>query len=692
MKELDLIVPNPTGLHARPAKVFVKTAKQFKADIRVKHGSKKVNAKSVISVLTLGVEMGGTISIVADGPDEDEALAVLKDAVETGLGDDLSVGHAPAPKPEKAKTNGQVDAAPAPASAPPPPVAKQTPALSGDKIVRAIPAAAGIAIGPLHQFKHAEITIEETAADPETEKSRLEKAIDAARTELEGVLEQVKKQLSGSESEIFEAHLEILDDPELKEAAVDNINNGQSAGHGWQAAVESVASTMAALKDETLAARAVDFRDVGNRVLRALSGGGQAGPELPDHSVILIANDLTPSDTVALNPGQVLGFCTAIGGANGHTAILARAMGIPAMVGAGEDIFNLENGVMAILNGDTGTLTISPDEEALAKAKGIQEEHEARNAAELAAAKEPAITKDDHRVEVVANIGDVKEARKAMDFGAEGVGLLRTEFLFLERDKAPTEDEQFEVYRDILLAQEGQPVIARTLDVGGDKPLAYLPVDEEENPFLGQRGIRLCLARPELLRTQLRALLRASSYGRLRIMFPMITTFEDWTAAKRMVAEIQNELRMGPVELGIMIEVPAAALLAPAFAREVDFFSIGTNDLTQYTLAMDRTNPALSEQADGLNPAVLSLIDRTVKASHSAGKWTGVCGELAANPIAVPILVGLGVDELSCSVPAIPAVKAQVRTLARSTAEHLAAQALACATATEVRRTVESLL
>ncbi|MCB0165071.1 MAG: phosphoenolpyruvate--protein phosphotransferase, partial [Anaerolineae bacterium] len=516
MKQLDLIVPNPTGLHARPAKVFVKTAKQFKADIRVQHGSKKANAKSVISVLTLGVEKGGEISITADGPDEEEALAVLKDAVETGLGDDLSVGHEPAP-PDKAKTNGQVAV-----SAPAPPAAAEVKPANTDKIIRAIPAAVGIAIGPLHQFKHAEITIDETAADPDTEKSRLQGAIESARTELDTLRQQVEKRLGAGEAAIFEAHLAILEDPELEEAAVDNINDGQSAGQGWQAAVETMAETLASLKDELLAARAVDIRDVGSRVLRALSGADHAGPVLPDHPVILIAADLTPSDTVTLDPGQVLGFCTATGGANGHTAILARALGLPAIVGAGEDIFALENGTQAILNGDTGVLTLSPDEEALTKARDIQQEHKARSATELAAAQEPAITTDDHRVEVVANIGNVTEARQALKFGGEGVGLLRTEFLFLDRDKPPTEDEQFEVYRDILLAQEGQPVIARTLDIGGDKPLAYLTLPEEENPFLGQRGIRLCLARPELLRTQLRALLRASSYGRLRIMFPMI--------------------------------------------------------------------------------------------------------------------------------------------------------------------------
>ncbi|HEX9925053.1 MAG TPA: phosphoenolpyruvate--protein phosphotransferase, partial [Anaerolineae bacterium] len=369
-----------------------------------------------------------------------------------------------------------------------------------------------------------------------------------------------------------------------------------------------------------------------------------------------------------------------------HTAILARALGLPAVVGAGAGVLALANGTPVILDGEAGTLTIEPDADTLATARKRQQAQQARREAELQAAQAPAITQDDHRMEVVANIGNVAEARQARAFGAEGVGLLRTEFLFLERADPPTATEQFEVYRDIAVALEGHPVIIRTLDVGGDKPLAYLPLPPEENPFLGQRGIRLCLARPDLLETQLRAILQAAEFGPCRIMFPMVAHLEEWRAARQMVERIRQELKSPAVELGIMVEVPAAALLADSFAREVDFFSIGTNDLTQYTLAMDRTHPVLSAQADGLHPAVLRLIDQTVRAAHAAGKWVGVCGELGADPQAVPILVGLGIDELSVSVPAIPGVKAQIRSLSLAAAQQLAAQALACATAKEVRQ------
>jgi len=303
-------------------------------------------------------------------------------------------------------------------------------------------------------------------------------------------------------------------------------------------------------------------------------------------------------------------------------------------------------------------------------------------------AAEPALTQDGHRVEVVANIGGVEDAKKAVDMGAEGVGLLRTEFLFLDRTDPPAESEQFGVYGGIAQAMQGLPVIVRTLDIGGDKPLPYVTVPKEENPFLGERGIRLCLARPELFRQQLRAILRAAEFGKLRIMYPMVADLSEWFAARAIVEELQSEMNLPKVEMGIMIEVPSAALVADAFAREVDFFSIGTNDLTQYTLAMDRMHPSLAGKSDGLHPAVLRLIATTVEAAHKQGKWVGICGELGADPQAVPILVGLGVDELSVSVPSVPSVKEQIRNMTLSEAQSLARQALSCATAPEVRNLV----
>jgi phosphocarrier protein FPr len=383
-----------------------------------------------------------------------------------------------------------------------------------------------------------------------------------------------------------------------------------------------------------------------------------------------------------------LGFCTAGGGPTSHSAIIARALGLPAVVSAGDQVLGLKDGTPLIMNGQTGALLIDPDEKTLEEAREALARERARRAAAVEAAGEPAVTQDGHRVEVAANIGGPSDARDAFAAGAEGVGLLRTEFLFLERQSAPTEEEQYQVYSEILGALEDQPVILRTLDIGGDKPLPYIDVPPEENPFLGERGLRLCLNRPELLRQQVRAALRATDSGVLRIMFPMVADVSEWRQARAIVEEIRAELGAPEVELGIMIEIPSAAMMADAFAPEVDFFSVGTNDLTQYALAVDRLHPKLTYLSDGLHPAVLRLIRTTVKAAHKAGKWVGICGALGADPQAIPILVGLGVDELSVAVPTVATTKAQIRELTLAEAEALAKKALRCSTAAEVRALV----
>ena len=669
MKQVDLVLRNPTGLHARPATVFVNTAKQFESDIRVQHGEKKVNAKSAISILTLGVECGSEIQISVEGSDEDAALEALKTAVETGLGEEIKRQPEPAPEPEV-----QPEAEP-----------QVAPQVVEKGVTRGVAGAPGIAIGPLFQFRQSEIVIREEASDPAQERESLLSAIETAQAELEELHQDMVGRVGAGEAEIFEAHLALLDDPELVKTALERIDDGWAAPKAWDEVIDSQAEELAGLKSELLAARAADVRDVGRRVLRILTGAGEEGPRLPDHPVILVAQDLSPSDTVALDLERVLGFCTATGGPNSHTAILARALSLPAVVGAGPEVLDLASGAQAILNGASGLLNVEPDADALEEAREAKRQRETRRAAALKAAAEPAITQDGHRMEIVANIGGLGESQRAVERGAEGVGLMRTEFLFLERSQAPTEDEQFEVYRDIAQAFDGKPIIIRTLDIGGDKPIPYLPMPYEENPFLGERGIRLCLNHQDLFRTQLRAILRASQHGLLRIMFPMIADLKELREAKGLVEDIRAELDVPPVEVGIMIEVPAAALLAEVLAREVDFFSIGTNDLTQYTMAMDRTHPLLAKQADGLHPAVLRLVDRTIRGAHAADKWVGICGELAADPEAVPILVGLGMDELSVNVPAVPIVKAQVRSLSFKKAQELAAEALTCGTAADVR-------
>jgi len=669
MKQLDITIQNPTGLHARPAKIFVNTAKQFKSDIRVQHGKKKANAKSLISMLTLGVETGSKIRILVDGADEEEALDALVTAVRDGLGEK-----------EHIETNNQQKTANKEQPTP-------TNQLTNNQI-QGIAAAPGIVCGPVHHLQTAQLTIEETFTGSSEEQNRLQAAIEQARGQLLALKQQMSLSLgnhSVAEAAIFDVHLEILDDPDLLEGVMARIEQQQSAAQAWQTTIDARAKAVATLNDPLLAARSADLHDVGYRVLRLLVGAEDQTTPLPDHPVIVVAHDLSPSDTASLDKEKVMGFCTAVGGPTAHSAIIARALNLPAVVSAGSKVLDIPEGTPVILDGTRGIVTIEPDETAVTQAKAAQQQWQAQRDAAQKSADQPAITQDGHRVEVAANIGGVSDAQQAANTGAEGVGLLRTEFLFLERTEPPSEDEQYTVYRDIAQAMQGQPVIIRTLDVGGDKPLPYIDVPPEANPFLGERGIRLCLNRPELLRQQLRAILRAAEFGKLRIMFPMVADISEWQAARAMVEEIRAELNAPPVELGIMIEIPSAALMADAFAPEVDFFSVGTNDLTQYTLAMDRMHPALAGKSDGLHPAVLRLIARTVEAAHAAGKWVGVCGELGADPQAVPILVGLGVDELSVSVPAVPAVKAQIRTLQFENVNSLAKQALQCATAQEVR-------
>ena len=672
MQELDLLIQNPTGLHARPAKIFVNTAKQFKADIRVFHGEKKANAKSLISMLTLGVESGSQIRIVVDGEDEQGALEALHGIVASGLGEgELLEDSAaePALAQERKPDLGEGVAAD----------------LSTGQQLRGVAAAPGIAIGPVFQYKKTVLEIEETFSGSSEEQNRLQGAIETARGQLTMLRKRMLAEAAASEADIFDVHLELLDDPELLDAVLVKIEGRQSAAQAWQSTIETRAKILSSLDDPLLAARSADLHDIGYRVLRLLVSAGDGEVRLPDHPVILVADDLSPSDTASLDKRKVIGFCTASGGPTSHSAIIARALALPAVVSAGERVLALANQTTVILDGDTGIVTLEPDAGALAQAQATQQQKQTRRAEAEKSAFEPAITQDGHRLEVVANIGGLPDAQQARESGAEGVGLLRTEFLFLDRAQAPTEQEQFEVYRDIAQALQNRPVIVRTLDIGGDKPLPYVKVAPEQNPFLGERGLRLCLARPELFREQLRAILRAAAYGSLRIMFPMVADVSEWRAARDLVEELRAGLNAPMVELGIMIEIPSAALIADAFAGEVDFFSIGTNDLTQYTLAMDRMHPSLAGKSDGLHPAVLRLIAATVTAAHKAGKWVGVCGELASDPLAVPILIGLGVDELSVSVPAIPVVKAQIRSLKISQSQSLAQRALHCATAQEVR-------
>jgi multiphosphoryl transfer protein len=659
----EVVVRNPHGLHARPATVLVDLAKHFVSVVRIRYNDRVADAKSLIALLSLGVGNGATIRVSADGADAQQALATLRTAIEAGLD-------------EEAEASAEA-AAPATAAAP-------TIAWEGESIA-GVAGSPGLVIGPLRQHRRAKIVVAATAKDPAAEYKRLDGALEGAKRELDQLFDEVSKRVGVGKSAIFLAHKEFLDDPELLEAARKHIADGHSAGWAWQRSYEDRANALAEVRDLIVASRAVDLRDVGRRVLRSLAQTIEEEAAPLDKPVILIAEDLTPSDTAQLDPALALGLCTAAGGPTSHTAIIARSLDIPAVVGAGTSVLELEDDTPAILDGDNGLLVLRPSLADLVVARDIQRDHEAQRQAEKLACYQPAITLDGARIEVVANVAAAQEAEAAVNAGGEGVGLMRTEFLFLGRDSAPTEDEQAAVYGTMTKALNGLPIIIRTLDIGGDKDVPYLSQPHEANPFLGERGIRLCLARPDLFRTQLRAIFRAAEIGPVRIMYPMVSTMEELIAARKITEEVRRAMNAPPVEIGIMVEVPSTALMADQFAPEVDFFSVGSNDLTQYVLAMDRLHPVLAKQADGLHPAVLRAIDQTVRAAKAAGKWVGVCGGIAGDPRGVVILVGLGVSELSVSIPSIAAVKAQIRGLTLAHAQQLAQRALQCRTAPEVR-------
>jgi multiphosphoryl transfer protein len=673
MKQIELVIQNRTGLHARPAKVLVNLAKQFKSDINLQHGAKRANAKSMVSVLTLGAASGSEITVSANGADEEKAIAELEAAIRAGLGDVDSPAEAES-------TPVKVEA----------PVEIQTAAEPG--VIKGVGAAPGIAVGPIFHFQQVELDLDDVDVISGNGRIDLAEALTLAKAQLVELHQQMADKKLGAEAAIFEAHGELLDDPELTESVQERVKAGQSPVKAWKSTIDERAAAIAALNDPLLAARADDLRDVGKRVLRLMLGLSEKGLSMPTTPVVVVARELSPSDTASFDPERVLGFGIVEGGPTSHIAILARALGIPAIVGVDESMLTIEEKTPVILNGNDGTLTVNPAVDVLERAKLTQRRWlEYRRFAQEQSSL-PAITQDGHHVDVTANAGSIADAAEALRMGADGIGLLRTEFLFLERTTAPTEDEQFSVYNAVAETMKTLPVIVRTLDIGGDKPLPYIHLKPELNPFLGERGIRLCLNRPELFREQLRAILRAAPSGNLKIMFPMVSDIAELRKARALIEELRAELSTPPVQIGIMVEVPSAALMADVFAPEIDFFSIGTNDLTQYTLAMDRGNSALASKHDGLHPAVLRLIAHTIESAHKHGKRADICGELGSDAAAVPILIGLGMDELSVSIPSVPTVKAQVRSLKIADLQSLAREALNCSTAQEVRELVKKHL
>jgi phosphocarrier protein FPr/phosphocarrier protein len=524
----------------------------------------------------------------------------------------------------------------------------------------------------------------EEGTDPAQERPHLEAALRDAGLQLEAIKARVRAGTDPTRVGILSAHQELLLDPDLIEQANAGIAAGKSAAFAWRAVTNASATKLAALDSPLLRERANDLRDVGRRVLALLTGTVQTRLEAPAEA-ILIAEDLSPSEAAQLDRTKVLGLCTTTGGPTGHVAILARSLGIPAICGIFEAALEIQDQTLVVLDGTRGILKRDPSAADLADAKEGVARQTLQRAQEREAAQKPAVTADGTTIEVTANIRNAQEAREAVAAGAQGIGLLRSEFLFLDRDTAPTEEEQAAEYCAVAkILGPGRKLLIRTLDVGGDKPLSYLPLPREANPFLGLRGVRVSLDRPVLFRTQLRAILRAAPLGDVHIMFPMVATLEELRAARAILGEEAKALGQ-TAKVGVMIEVPSAVLIADALAQEADFFSIGTNDLTQYCMAMDRGHPQLAKQADALHPSVLKLIGLTVESAHRHGKWVGICGGLASDVLALPALLGLGVDELSVSVPVIGAVKARLARLQKSECVVLAGQLLKQSTASDVR-------
>ena len=662
-KFVDAVVVEKTGLHARPASLFIELARKYDASIRIqKVGFEEiVGIDSMASLLSLKVKEGDTLRIIASGKEADSALQELKEAVEDGLVDE---------EEEDIPVVEEIVWEP----------------VNVERTFNGVAASRGVAIAPLQILKRVTHDLKEDAVNSVDELAKLEDAISAAMLSLDETYKQVLKKSGAGKAAIFRAHSEFLRDPEILNIAKKEIGNNKSAEWSWKKAFEKKALDTEELDDPLLSARAVDVRDVGNRVVKLLVPEMDAEEIKLESKTILVADELTPTETVGLDPEFIMGICTAKGGALSHSAIIARSLGIPAVVGVGEDVLALKNGDKSIIDGRSGCLYVNPSEEDIAKAEEIKAQFVELADIEFAERFKPGITKDGHRVEIAANIGNEDESIRVVENGGEGVGLFRTEFLFLERNSAPSEEEQIKVYSNIIENLNGFPLTLRTLDVGGDKQIPYLGSNSEDNPFLGVRGIRLCIKNPDLFKTQIRAAIKSAVKGSLRLMFPMISKVSEIKYVKNIVDEILEDFDGVEIEIGIMIEVPSAVVMADTLAKYVDFFSIGTNDLTQYTLAMDRGNSELAEEAHGLDPAVLRMIKLTVDAAHKEGKWVGVCGDLAGDPDAALILTGLGVDELSMNIPSIPKIKRKIRNIKYSNAVKLSEKALKCESVEEVKR------
>lgn len=563
-----------------------------------------------------------------------------------------------------------------------------------------IAASSGIAIGKAFLMIEPDLTVtKSTVSNKEDEITRFHGAVDAAKLELQKIRDRAEIDLGSENAAIFDAHLLVLGDPELLGSVEGKINEeAVNAEFALQETADTLIVMFEQLDNEYMRERAADIRDVTKRVVARL-----LGVEIPNigsinEEVVIISKDLAPSDTAQLNRAFAKGFTTDMGGRTSHSAIMARSLEIPAVVGTKKATSAIKQGDLIVVDGDNGEVLINPPNDVIESYVAKRNEQEAEKK-ELSLLKDKqTITLDGIHVEVAANIGTPKDVESVLENGGEGVGLYRTEFLYMERDSLPTEEEQFQAYKQVLEQMGDKPVVVRTLDIGGDKQLPYLNLPEEMNPFLGFRAIRLCLEEQTIFRTQLRALLRASNFGNLKIMFPMIATLEEFREAKKLLLEEKAQLQQegtlvsDHIEVGIMVEIPSTAILADQFAKEVDFFSVGTNDLIQYTMAADRMNESVAYLYQPYHPAILRLVKMVIEAAHSQGKWVGMCGEMAGDSIAIPLLIGLGLDEFSMSAPSMLKARSQINQLTQVEMKQLAEKALSMQTSEQVKQYVKETL
>lgn len=675
VEKLRLTIRNVHGLHARPAARLITEAKPFKSQITIRNVTNQRGPVSVLSLSSLAaleILRGNEIEFAARGEDAKTALEVIQKLVESGMGEQLPTGNDVAAASER----------PRPAS------------VSSKPVIVSVPVSGGIVFGTGTYFQPQKILIPEVKIeDTKAEIAHLQKIVALAEENLENRREKMSAKVGDANAGIYETQILALQDPELTETAIRIIRDERiSAAMAWDRANRQIVRRYESLRDPYLRERAIDLEDVGRQVLELLVGRKSSVPVLAEPGILIVDN-LAPIQVTTLNPKIVLGVILLDGGPTSHASILLKALGIPAIVHA-RSVFadvDLHGSLGIALDGDTGKIWINPDADFLTDLKTRQIEERRRNMEELKVSDQPATTSDGRTVEIFANIGDASEVELAFKSGAEGVGLLRTEFLFLDRESAPTEEEQYQALRAVVDKMDRKPLIVRTLDIGGDKELPYLDRPLEENPFLGVRAIRLSFSQEDLFTAQLRAILRAGHGHDFRLMFPMIANVTDMNRAKEVLLKVHLELEkekvphLWPVQTGVMIEIPSAALQAEAMAEQVDFFSIGTNDLTQYTLAADRGNPDLASYQDALHPAVLRLIYMVVNGARKYDRLVAVCGEAASDDRAAAVFVGLGVRELSLTSAKIPHIKAVLRKQSFTGLQRLAHTALHCQTAAEVR-------